>query len=526
MEDKEILLDQKLTSDLRFFSKYAPLKVKHKDPALGVVPFKLNNAQTIIHEAIEKQLNETGKVRAIILKGRQQGASTYVGARFYHKTSRQLANNTFIMTHLAESTANLYAMTQRYHDNLDERLRSPTKTSSKTGMEFEGLDSNYRVATAGSKQSGRSFTVTNFHMSEYAFYPDPMLIKQGALQTVPDAAGTEIIIESTANGMNNDFYTMCMDALIGKGDFELIFVPWFVQEEYRTRTPNKFVPTEDEIKLKQLYDLDWSQILWRRNKINNDFSGRPTKFMQEYPCNPYEAFQASEDTLFDIEKVLEARRRKVLDHTAPIVMGVDPAHRGDRAVIAIRQGRELKNCIVYDTKEVPMEPMDMVSEIIQSIKEFRPQKVFIDKGENGYAIISRLWELGYRDKVIGVDFGMRALRNDIFENKRAEMWVALRDWLDTDEPSIPDDDQIQADIMAMPGYLLTTSSKIKLISKQKLKEDFKMSPDIGDAIALTFAFPTDPLRASEVKTVGGLFDKKKASLKQVKIKGGKKNIKL
>jgi len=523
-KERAIEIDRILTNDLRIYAEYAPLKVKHKEPTKGVVPFKLNNAQNIVHEKLEAQLKATGKVRAIILKGRQQGVSTYIGARFYHKTSRRPANNTFIMTHLAEATSNLYSMTCRYHDNVDLRLQTPTKSLSATGLEFEGLDSNYRVSTAGSKQSGRSYTVTNFHLSEYAFYPDPDSIKTGALQTVPESDGTEVIIESTANGMNNDFYKMSMDAINGKGEFILVFVPWFVQEEYRKTSPKDIVWTQKELEIKERYGLEYSQLYWRRNKIDTSFSGKETKFMQEYPCNPYEAFQASDDTLIDIEKLMDARKRTVADYDSPMILGVDPAHRGDRAVISARQGRKLKSCLVYDTKEEPLEPMEFVAIIIQAIKEFRPVKVFVDKGENGHAICSRLWELGYRDRVVAVDFGMRAFKRDVYENKRAEMWVSMRDWLENDEPQIPDDDEIQADLMAMPDYLLTTSNKIKLISKQKLKEDFKMSPDIGDSIALTFAFPVDPLNKGEVKSVGGIV--KRRGHNQVKLKGSKKTIKM
>ena len=61
-------------------------------------------------------------------------------------------------------------------------------------------------------------------------------------------------------------------------------------------------------------------------------------------------------------------------------------------------------------------------------------------------------------------------------------------------------------------------------SNEKLKEDFKMSPDIGDSIALTFAFPVDPLNKGEVKSVGGIV--KRRGHNQVKLKGSKKTIKM
>ena len=51
----------------------------------AVEPFRFNRVQLFLHREIETQLRETGKVRALVLKGRQLGCSTYVAARFYHR---------------------------------------------------------------------------------------------------------------------------------------------------------------------------------------------------------------------------------------------------------------------------------------------------------------------------------------------------------------------------------------------------------------------------------------------------------
>ena len=54
------------------------VKIITKDANQGFIPFKLNECQLRITEALDKQIKETGKVRAIILKARQQGISTYL----------------------------------------------------------------------------------------------------------------------------------------------------------------------------------------------------------------------------------------------------------------------------------------------------------------------------------------------------------------------------------------------------------------------------------------------------------------
>jgi hypothetical protein len=65
----------------------------------------------------------------------------------------------------------------------------------------------------------------------------------------------------------------------------------------------------------------------------------------------------------------------------------------------------------------------------------------------------------------------------------------------------------------MPDYFLNSSQKMQLISKQKIRDDFKMSTDIGDAFALTFAFPVVNTYGQKVKRSGQIDHKKKGTNK-------------
>ena len=51
------------------------------------------------------------------------------------------------------------------------------------------------------------------------------------------------------------------------------------------------------------YDLNDSQLYWRRIKINNDYDGNELWFQQEYPLTPQEAFIASGMGVFDGETI-------------------------------------------------------------------------------------------------------------------------------------------------------------------------------------------------------------------------------
>ena len=55
---------------------------------------------------IEDQRRRTGKVRIVVLKGRQQGCSTYTEGRFYWLVSNRKGLRAYILTHEADATAN------------------------------------------------------------------------------------------------------------------------------------------------------------------------------------------------------------------------------------------------------------------------------------------------------------------------------------------------------------------------------------------------------------------------------------
>lgn len=498
--DKEPNLErihQKLQTSLEFFCQKAPLIIKDKSG--NHIPFRFNFVQRKIHEALERQLQDKGWVRALIVKPRQPGCSTYVQARFYHKTTRNKGTNTFILTHLADASENIYNMVERFQDHCTEAVKPEAEISNRRRMGFTKIDSQYTVGTAGSKAVGRSATTKLFHGSEVAFWENTDEIETGVMQTVAMRSGTEMILESTANGMGNMFYRKAMQARRGEGDYILIFIAWFEHEEYLREVDKNFETTEAEKELAKVYNLTDEQLSWRRAKINELES--EWKFKQEYPSNVDEAFQTSGESLIPVESIVRARHSKYEDKTAPMVMGVDPASVGDRAVIAFRRGRVVPKIYVFHTGKQPITPMEFVGKLSKLILKHKPSKCFVDVGEGGRAICDRLFELGFDDTVVPVNFGSRPDDEEQYLNKRAEMWLLMRDWFKEPETSIEDRDDIQADMMAMPQYKLTSSARIQLVSKDKIREDFGQSTDIGDALALTFAYPIERGLESRIEKV-------------------------
>lgn len=490
-------------------------------PKMGTLTsFLLNRAQEYLHKKLEDQLKKTGKIRALILKGRQQGCSTYTEGRFYHKATRFEGKSVFILSHESQTTKKLFRIVERFQENCPEPVRPNLTTQNRQELIFAEMESEYSIGTAGNENVGRGGTIQFFHGSEVAFWENTDGIVTGILQSVPDMNGTEVILESTANGMGNFFYTKCMQALEGSSDYMLVFIPWFWQVEYVKPVPRDFVETDDELKLKKLYKLTDEQIVWRRAKIE-EFTTQGKngiwKFRQEYPCNAIEAFQSSGSSLIPSDRIMEARKRTILDPDAPKILGVDPGRNKDRSVLVWKQGRRIPKYRVYTAEETggvdSQWEMRLAGIIARIIDEEGLDKVFIDCTKS-YGTFDRLCEMGYTRIVVAVLFSESAMESDLYLNKRVEMWINLKLWFEG-EVDVPDDDNFQKDLSTMPEARETSGGIAKLESKDIIIKRFHFSPDIGDAAALTFAYPVHNKKTSEYK---------KKNVRSAKSKGKGKHI--
>lgn len=488
----------RLEEDLLFFGRHM-LKIKTKEGYLE--PFLVNKAQIYLHDRAERQKKKLGRIRLIIVKGRQQGCSTYIGGRFYHTATRKKNKSVFILSHQADTTKKLFRMVERYHDNIPTSAKPHADTANRKEMEFKKINSDYCVGTAGSDDVGRGGTVQLFHGSEVAFWEKVENVQTGVLQSVADMDNTEIFLESTANGMGNAFFVMTMEATKGESDYEVVFIPWYWQEEYQREIPSngKMEITEEEEEFREFirsqgeifgFELTNQQLYWRRSKIAELKSD--WMFKQEYPSYLMEAFQTTGDTYIKAQSIMEARKSQVTDPEAPLIMGVDPAGKGkDRVIFSYRKGRQFLPHEEFNFgPEDEQVEMQIAGLIARRINKEEPAKVFVDC-TGSWGIVDRLKELGYGQIVQGIGFKTKATEDDVYANKRAEIWGNLKDFIHKEdgEVSIPDTDEIQTDLSSMPREIVNSSGKTQMVAKEKIKKDLGMSPDIGDAMALTFSFP-------------------------------------
>lgn len=481
--------DQLLQQFRNDFLHYAPRALKIRTKEGQIHPFALNSAQMFIHHRVETQLKSMGKVRANLLKGRQQGASTYVQARYYWKTSLRPGQLALILTHLGDSTDALFAMTKRYHDLCPDVLKPSTSAANANELMFNELDSGYVVATAGNRKGvGRGRTFQLFHGSEVAFWENADEHMAGLGQTVPDLPGTEVIKESTANGVGNAFHQDWQKAERGEGDYINIFVPWFWQLEYRRPVYPGFMLDIEEQDYMRRYEprgLTIENMVWRRAKLHTDFRGDVALFNQEYPAEPSLAFSRVQgDPLITADLVSRAMTPGLnIGASGPKIMGVDPAEYGDDSTaIIMRQGRRAGELKRFSK----LGPMDVVGKVAMLADHWKPDFINVDATGVGSGVADRLRELNY--PVNRIHFGGKPARDELYVIKRDEIWGDMKAWLEDEPNQLPIDDSLASDLCA-PQYSYDSSRRLRLESKESMRKRGVKSPDGGDALALTFATP-------------------------------------
>lgn len=480
------MVSEEKLDTLRDFKKFAEKFLVIRTKSGRPENFKFNRAQSYLHQRLETQRAATGKVRAVILKGRQQGCSTLIQGRFFHKVVTTKGKKAFILTHDKEATKNLFTMAVRFNENVEPGLIPIPDTENAKELYYRELDSGYSVGTAGNKSVGRSQTIQLFHGSEVGFWSYAEDHAKGILQAVSDEPGTEIILESTANGIGNYFHSRWNTAMGGDSEYQAIFLPWYWQDEYKS-TADGFQRNEEEEYLYKLYSDDGlsdGHLAWRRNKISGlskDYDAGLEQFKQEYPFSATEAFLNPIQNVFINARFVTKARKADIAGTGALIIGVDVAiGNNDRTAIIRRKGR-----LAYNLEKLANHnTMEICGRLKRIIIEEKPTKMYIDCIGIGAGVVDRMQEMGF-DMVEGVNVARSANDKEKFKNLRAELWSDMRDWLYGEMPvQIPDSDEFHGELCSL-GFKYDSAGRLQIESKDDLRARGMQSPDGADALSLT-----------------------------------------
>lgn len=238
-------------------------------------------------------------------------------------------------------------------------------------------------------------------------------------------------------------------------------------------------PGEWNVCLKTVYDTDAlppEEIAAAKADMSE------SSFAREFLCD----FNAgADDQLLTVAQVEEAAKRhcrlEQYDFAAR-VLGVDVAFAedGDRSVIFPRQG------LVAQTPDYwrGIDNMGLADRVARKIDDWQADATFIDAGR-GEGVGSRLIQLGYAP--IMVNFGGSPI-SPRYTNKRTEMWFEMAAWVKQGGviPNLPD---LKQDLCTPKYDSNNAANKLQLERKEQIKKRGLPSPDLGDGLALTFAFP-------------------------------------
>lgn len=296
------------------------------DKEQQTVPFFLNTVQKELINIInrDKKLFKQGKInhmKYLLLKGRQQGMTSFINAYQLACAISKKNFSGYTLADNAENTEHIFADRGKfYFDNLPECLKPTVRYSNRREFDFSkegrgGLNSKWRVATAGNEDAGRSKTLNFFHGSEVAFWPK---LKQ-TLTGLEEAFTKNCIVflETTANGYN-EFKEMWDDEF---SNYRKLFFEWWktpeyrlsfeskaIEEDFKEKVLNATEETDAEQEMWALYrckwlletkKLDWEQLYWYYSK----WKDKRETIKQEYPCTAEEAFLATGGTYFNMENV-------------------------------------------------------------------------------------------------------------------------------------------------------------------------------------------------------------------------------
>lgn len=283
------------------------------------MPFFLNDVQHDFVDTLNQAKRDFAdglitEISLLILKGRQQGFTTFVTA---YQLACTILNKNFQGYTLADKADNSEAIFQNKakfpYSQLPDALKPTEKFNNRKQFLFEKINSSWAVDTA-TKDVGRSRTVNFFHGSECAFWKDGISPIQGALGEAFTKNCIKIY-ESTANGYND--YKKMWDS----GVHINCFYEWWRTKEYRINFRDaehkaSFLSDVDTKhgwiweRLRWLRDdksLEAEQLFWYWNKYDKYIDKDLIK--QEYPCTPQEAFLLSGKTVFDSVAILDRLAR-------------------------------------------------------------------------------------------------------------------------------------------------------------------------------------------------------------------------
>jgi hypothetical protein len=378
----------------------------------------------------EKWLEQTDDgVWTYVLKARKEGLSTIIAAKFFWKAFFRPHHSVLVVSEIDTTAQGLFGIYKRFYEHLPDAFRKavPTVKFSLTEMEFTH---GGKVSCKSAQSSFRGDTRGSIHFSEFAFYKHIQSTINAAGSVAGD--GAEVVMETTANGMNEAHGYW-------KGDnaYKKIFIPWSIDADNRRKKfPKINMPKTMKEKLDRYVEhhgLDEQQKNWIAEVLFTKCGGSWRALMQEYPNSPIEAFVSSGDPVFPYayeniptDDHIKYGRVEYEEHKRFRVytMGVDPAtgtasEEGDYSAYCVMDVTEKDKpkivCTYYDRI-----PLTQFKRLVH--KEAKNYDVLVVPEVNAHGLVILDW-------LVEKKFVQLYVREQF--DKVAKQWRQMHGWMTT-----------------------------------------------------------------------------------------------
>lgn len=316
-----------------------------------------------------------------------------------------------------------------------------------------------------------------------------------ALQGIHEDEGYVVLLVDEASGVHERIFESAGGSMSGENCQTILL-------SNPTRTSGFFFNTHHK-------DADG----WHRIRISHADSSRVSdRFVEEmarrygrdsnvFRVRALGEFPRSDlDALIPFELVAAAQDRDIfVPKNLREIWGVDVARFGDDSTVVVRRNKlsvspKIHRWDQLDTMATANRIHLLYKEAVE--EDNAPEEILVDVIGMGAAVVDRLGELGL--PVRGVNVSETSMYSDLYRNLRTELWFKCREWLETRDSKLPVCDGSCRDRetcvherliaeMTTLKYDVTSGGKYLAESKRDLKKRGYKSPDIADALMMTFA---------------------------------------
>lgn len=307
----------------------------------AIGPFYLKKVQRALANRMISALRDGAPVRVIILKARQQGFTTLIGAFILWYQQIKAGSGALILGYDNDATNMIVAETYDVMmDHADTVVLPKSVHKPKGDFYVFPNASRYAIRTAGTKATsdsvGSGLMNHIIHATELAKWRDATGTMDSLLPSFAKGEGSIFIIESTPlgkAGKGAEFYARWTAANLPTSDTIAWFSAWYEDETYQLASPIDWLegvkrvvlavkegrkPDDVDMQFTSLTadEVTWmvdgirpcasrgkvkltpQQLWWRRNIILEDYSGDVARFNRDYPKDDVSCFVASGNPVF------------------------------------------------------------------------------------------------------------------------------------------------------------------------------------------------------------------------------------